>query len=270
MKRRAKEQQSQSRDGPSDQHVFISVVVPAYNEEQRLGGMLEEAVEFLQRQYATSASSVKTWTSQQQQQQRLGMPNSDPSRPSDGRHVANSSKPLTNPHADRSKHHTASLTAGCGWEILIVSDGSTDRTVETALDFARTHQRGYTPGTDTRSSAVTRPSSTPIPHGSIRVVSLAENRGKGGAVVHGLRHARGQYVVFADADGASRFADVDRLLQACREVEDARGRGIAIGSRAHLAGSDVVVKVGFVKRVLSPDNVDTFSWSIIGLYARVL
>jgi dolichyl-phosphate beta-glucosyltransferase len=58
-----------------------------------------------------------------------------------------------------------------------------------------------------------------------------------------MRHARGQYVVFADADGASRFADLGRMVEGCRKVQDKHGRGVAIGSRAHLVGSEAVVKV---------------------------
>ena len=58
-----------------------------------------------------------------------------------------------------------------------------------------------------------------------------------------MRHARGRYVGFADADGASKFDDVEKLVRSCQEVEDDRGRGIAIGSRAHLVGSEAVVKV---------------------------
>jgi cellulose synthase/poly-beta-1,6-N-acetylglucosamine synthase-like glycosyltransferase len=54
--------------------------------------------------------------------------------------------------------------------------------------------------------------------------------GKSGAVTHGMRHGRGQYVVFADADGASKFDDLSKLVTACEKVEDAGGQWIAIGS----------------------------------------
>ena len=61
--------------------------------------------------------------------------------------------------------------------------------------------------------------------------------------MHGMRHARGRYVLFADADGASRFEDLEMLVRACVDVEDGEGRGVAVGSRAHLVGGDAVVKV---------------------------
>ena len=74
------------------------------------------------------------------------------------------------------------------------------------------------------------------------MITLEANRGKGGAVTHGMRPARGQYIVFADADGASKFSDLEKLLRACQEIEDAEGRGVAVGSRAHLVGSEAVVQ----------------------------
>lgn len=203
--------------------VFMSVVVPAYNEEDRLGGMLEEAVDFLQRQYGDahgSGAESKTPSTAPAQKQANGTHSS-----SNG--TAHPSKP----------------SGPAGWEILIVSDGSNDRTVEKALGFAHEHQlsRHPAPTPGPRTPKPTR--STHIPHGSIRVISLEANRGKGGAVTHGMRHVRGQYVVFADADGASEFSDLDKLVRGCRGIEDARGRGVAIGSRAHLVGSEAVVKV---------------------------
>ncbi|KAF2015219.1 glycosyltransferase family 2 protein [Aaosphaeria arxii CBS 175.79] len=176
--------------------VFMSVVVPAFNEEERLGGMLEEAVAFLQEEYGDA------------HQEETGAGNAK------------------------------------GWEILIVSDGSTDGTVEKALEFAKNHQLSKRalpePGPWTANKADQQ--FTSIPHGSIRVITLEENRGKGGAVTHGMRHVRGQYVVFADADGASRFEDLGKLVKRCSAIEDKEGKGVAVGSRAHLVGSEAVVK----------------------------
>ena len=178
--------------------LFISLVVPAYNEEDRLEAMLTEAVDHLEQEYGISHSEHRA--------------NGSAEKRSSG-HVkaANGHTSPTSP-APRSQ----------GWEVLIVSDGSTDKTIATALQFARK-----------RGGKVAE---------CIRVVALQENRGKGGAVVHGMRHVRGQYAVFADADGASRFPDLGKLVRACQKIEDSQGRGIAIGSRAHLVGSEAVVK----------------------------
>jgi dolichyl-phosphate beta-glucosyltransferase len=56
-------------------------------------------------------------------------------------------------------------------------------------------------------------------------------------------NSRGRLILFADADGATRFADLDLLLKAMDEVKDADGQGMVVGSRAHLVKSDAVVKV---------------------------
>jgi len=191
--------------GIEEAEIFMSLVVPAYNEEDRLVIMLTEAVEYLEQEYGASSS-----------------------RTTENGNV----KARMNGHTGASNGHAIHRSAkpNQGWEVLIVSDGSTDKTIETALNFAK--------GLENKSSA------------SIRVISLHENRGKGGAVTHGLRHVRGKYVVFADADGASRFSDLGKLVKACQEVADSEGRGVAVGSRAHLVGSDEVVKRSFLRNFL--------------------
>jgi len=177
--------------------VFVSVVVPAYNEQDRLGVMLTEAVEYLEQEYGTGKSKT-----------------SENGRAKSGMNGKTSAANGKAPHLPQDPK---------GWEILIVSDGSTDKTTEIALSFAR----------DLGSKTAA----------NIRIVSLHKNRGKGGAVTHGMRHVRGKYAVFADADGASRFSDLGKLVAACQKVEDIERRGVAVGSRAHLVDSESVVTV---------------------------
>lgn len=199
--------------------VCMTVVVPAFNEEERLSGMLEETIEYLVKAYASDAKAAKA---------------GDKSASSNG-----------------SLQHSES--APKGWEILVISDGSTDKTVEIALSFARSHQSSNPPtpaGPWSPKKGSVKAVSTSIPPGSIRVIKLEQNRGKGGAVTHGMRHARGEYVVFADADGASRFSDLGRLVEGCEKVADRRGRAVGIGSRAHLVGSEAVVKRSFLRNTL--------------------
>lgn len=138
-------------------------------------------------------------------------------RPDDG-------KPASRPGSNRhSRTHSTPRADVRGYEIIVVNDGSSDDTVDVVLKFSR--QMGL--------------------HNIVRVVNLEKNRGKGGAVTHGLRHVRGEYALFADADGASRFSDVKKLIEGCEEVIDGSYRGVAIGSRAHLVGSEAVVKVSY-------------------------
>ncbi|KIL92749.1 dolichyl-phosphate beta-glucosyltransferase [Fusarium avenaceum] len=174
--------------------VRLSVVFPAYNEEDRVIPTLEEAVAYLDEHFGRTTQGTTTTTS-----------------PTSKRHVRNAPKEGLG-----------------GYEILVVDDGSRDKTVDVVLEFAK--ENGL--------------------HDILRVVSLARNRGKGGATTHGFRHVRGEYVLFADADGASRFSDAGKLIEGCEEVVDGSHRGVAIGSRAHLVGSEAVVKRSALRNFL--------------------
>ena len=201
-----------------DAEVFLSLVIPAFNEEDRLTGMLEEAVNFLENEYGVGSSSLN------------GQSIPEHATEDGPRH-----------RGKGNANGTAEKTSLRGWEILLIDDGSTDNTLLAAQTFARAHILPPHPRRDSGPWTHRSPQGVKIPPGAIRMVSMAENRGKGGAVTHGMRHARGRYVLFADADGASKFEDLDKLLQGCQKAEDTAGRGIAVGSRAHLVGSAAVV-----------------------------
>lgn len=94
------------------------------------------------------------------------------------------------------------------FEIIVVDDGSRDSTTRQALAYSREY------GSDT-----------------IRVLTLERNRGKGGAVRAGVMRARGKRILFADADGATRFSDVAKLEA---ELLPSGRADIVVGSRAHL------------------------------------
>lgn len=88
-------------------------------------------------------------------------------------------------------------------EVIVVNDGSKDRTAEVAASFA---------------DRIT----------NLRVVENGENRGKGYSVRHGMQEARGEFVLFSDADLSAPIEELDKLLQAV----DTRAARVAIGSRA--------------------------------------
>jgi dolichyl-phosphate beta-glucosyltransferase len=93
-----------------------------------------------------------------------------------------------------------------GWdfsEILVVDDGSRDRTVEVAENFA-----------------------TRMP--SLRVLSNPGNRGKGYSVRHGMLEAKGEWALFTDADLSTPIDELETLWSAARES----GAQVAMGSRA--------------------------------------
>jgi len=86
-------------------------------------------------------------------------------------------------------------------EILVVDDGSKDRTAEVAESFRRIFP-------------------------NLRVISNGVNRGKGFSVRHGMLEARGRAVLFTDADLSAPIEEAPKLLEALKTYD------VAIGSRA--------------------------------------
>ncbi|GAC97026.1 glycosyltransferase [Pseudozyma hubeiensis SY62] len=193
--------------------VQLSVVVPAYNEKERLPVMLKETVEFLEGLKKEKRSLVQ------------GLPQ-DHSNGSNGV-VANGIH--VNGSASTTRVHSALHNPLSSYEIVIVDDGSKDNTHQVALDFARSH---------------------PSAGSTIRVIRLIANRGKGGAVRHGVLHSRGHLVLFADADGATSFRDVSKLCHTLSQTLTTKGHGVAVGSRAHMVKSDAVVKRSLLRNFL--------------------
>jgi len=91
--------------------------------------------------------------------------------------------------------------SGRDTEVLVIDDGSTDQTAAVAETFrARIPQ--------------------------LRVVPNGENRGKGYSVRHGMTEARGDIVLFTDADLSAPIEEADKLISAMETYD------VAIGSRA--------------------------------------
>jgi len=111
------------------------------------------------------------------------------------------------------------------YEVIIVDDGSSDRTSDIGLEFVRIH------GAD-----------------NVRVLRLTENQGKGGAVQQGVLNSRGAYVLFLDSDGATNISDIERLETEMTNTEK-DGHGVVCGSRAHLQ-ADAVAKRKWYRNIL--------------------
>lgn len=122
---------------------FLSIVIPAYNEEQRIGRTLEGTFEYLNSQSYDS-------------------------------------------------------------EVLVVNDGSRDRTAEKVLEFAE------------RSS------------GRLRLIENPGNRGKGYAVKNGMLQAAGDIALFYDADLATPTSEIVKVIT---PIADNR-YDVVFGSRA--------------------------------------
>ena len=59
----------------------------------------------------------------------------------------------------------------------------------------------------------------------MRVLTASRNRGKGGAVRLGMFSARGKHLLFADADGATTFKDIERLENVLGDEPSTEGAG---------------------------------------------
>lgn len=107
---------------------------------------------------------------------------------------------------------------GSAFELIAVANGSTDQTAARARDL-----RSRFP--------------------ELEVVEIAEPIGKGGAVLAGFRLARGERVLFADADGATA---AESLLMLADQLEHF---DVVIGSR-RLTHSQITRRQPYARRLL--------------------
>jgi dolichyl-phosphate beta-glucosyltransferase len=96
-----------------------------------------------------------------------------------------------------------SYVAERGWnaEVIVVNDGSRDDTVQKVQRFA-------------------------VQHPQLRLIENPGNRGKGYSVRNGMLNARGEVLLFSDADLSSPIEEAEKLFAAITA-----GADIAIGSR---------------------------------------
>lgn len=148
--------------------LFLSVVIPAYNEEKRLSKTLESVVDFLARQNYQS-------------------------------------------------------------EVIVVSDGSTDKTVELANSFSGRIK-------------------------NLKVIDQKENHGKGYGTRLGILEAKGRIRLFMDADNSTSIDQINNFLPyfsrtAPHPGQAGQGFDIVIGDR-DLKGSKLKVRQPFYKELL--------------------
>jgi dolichyl-phosphate beta-glucosyltransferase len=86
---------------------------------------------------------------------------------------------------------------GFSCELVIVDDGSTDRTAAVVDDMLREQ----------------------LP-GNYRIIKLPKNSGKGAAIRKGMLEATGDYIFFIDADGSTSIEEIGRFMPRFTEAVD--------------------------------------------------
>lgn len=120
------------------------------------------------------------------------------------------------------------------YEIIVVDDGSSDKTADIVRELAKKTLR-------------------------IELIQLPENRGKGFAVKTGMLRAKKNFALYTDADGASPIEELVRLENAIFE-----GADLAIGSRI-LSKDTVVTTVNHRKIMGSVFNFIANSMLVSGI-----
>ncbi|XP_004711330.1 dolichyl-phosphate beta-glucosyltransferase isoform X1 [Echinops telfairi] len=109
------------------------------------------------------------------------------------------------------------------YEVIVVDDGSKDQTSKVAFRYCQEY------GSD-----------------KVRVITLVKNRGKGGAVRTGIFSSRGRKILMADADGATKFPDIEKLEKGLDDLQPwPDDMAIACGSRAHLEQDSIAQRSYF-------------------------
>lgn len=112
-----------------------------------------------------------------------------------------------------------STIQGLDFELILADDGSRDETLTLARLFEESDSR-------------------------IRVLACP-HMGKGATVRMGMLNARGRFVLFMDADGATPLSEVPKLLAALQN-----GYDVAIGSRVAQHPGEVKVETSLVRRLI--------------------
>lgn len=97
------------------------------------------------------------------------------------------------------------------WELIFVNDGSRDKTLDLVKRDALQDKR-------------------------IKIVSYSQNRGKGYAIVQGIKKARGRYILFADLDHSVSIGTIESFFEYFK-----KNFSVVIGSR-RVSGAKIVIR----------------------------
>ncbi len=121
------------------------------------------------------------------------------------------------------------------WEIVIVNDGSHDKTADVVRQFS-------------------------IQEANIRLLQYGGNKGKGYAVRYGMTHAKGEIQIFMDADNSTSITHADQFIPLTK-----KGFDVVIGSR-DTAGAEISVHQPKWKELLGDlGNIWIQFWAVPGI-----
>jgi Glycosyltransferases, probably involved in cell wall biogenesis len=128
--------------------------------------------------------------------------------------------------------YSAGLSTRGAYELIVVCDGSKDRTAEIARKYAR-------------------------------VLEFSHRLGKGGGVIEGFKAAKGEIVGYADADNSLK---VDQFLRLLDEM-DRTGAGCVIADRK--SRESMILESQYLARRLASESFNfLFSRALFGLKVR--
>lgn len=156
------------------EEIYLSVIIPAFNEEKRIPKTLESVDSYLKRQ-------------------------------------------------------------SYGYEIIVVSDGSTDKTVDIVKNL---------------SSEIK----------NLKLINNRTNKGKGYVVRQGLLAASGKYRLFTDADNSTSIDQIEKAWQEFR-----KGYDIIIGSR-DVKGAVLSPPQPWIRNIVLGEGFKLFRRLVIGLW----
>lgn len=120
---------------------------------------------------------------------------------------------------------------GFEWELLVADDGSKDNTVQLVEDLNLVN---------------------------VRVLKTPQNAGKGSAVQRGMLAARGEYILFTDADNSTPIENISSMLQ---KLEGGVAQ-VVVGSRAAEGASES--NKSFFRQLMS-DGLRALVRTILGI-----
>ena len=106
------------------------------------------------------------------------------------------------------------------FEIILVNDGSTDNTLK-IINIIRNN----------------------ISENDIKIITYEENRGKGFAVKQGVQSSQYEWVLFMDADNATKISELEKFIPFMDYYD------LIIGSR-NLKDSNIIIKQPVFRRIL--------------------